>query len=443
MTRNKIDGHPSPPHPSPPAPVSRRAFLGSAAAGVAALASSPLRLAADSKSITPAAAFDPAIEEFMKERGVPGAALAVLKDRRLVYARGYGWADRDRKIPATPDSLFRIASISKPFTAVAVLRLVQDKKLALDARVFDVLNLGAQLPPNAQLDERWKQISIRQLLHHTAGWDREQSGDPMFNSREIARAVDEPPPAKPSAIIRWMLGRPLDFDPGARYAYSNFGYCLLGRVIEKLTRRPYETFMRESILAPAGIRRMRIGASNVKGRAKGEVCYYMQKDSKNGSVLKDSKSQVPLPYGSFYLEAMDSHGAWIASAVDLVRFAAALDDPAHSPLLRPEFCAQLYDPPAPPVSRNAAGQLADHYYGCGWLVRPVGENGKANYWHNGSLPGTYTFLVRLASGVSYAILFNQRSDDGKNGDAVIDPALVRAARAVTDWPQTDLFKTFK
>ena len=76
-------------------------------------------------------------------------------------------------------------------------------------------------------------------------------------------------------------------------------------------------------------------------------------------------------------------------------------------------------------------------------MRPVGENGKANYWHNGSLPGTYTFLVRLASGVSYAILFNQRSDDGKNGDAVIDPALVRAARAVTDWPQTDLFKTFK
>src|SRR6266852_8372904 len=71
-------------------------------------------------------AFDREVESFMQSRKVPGGALAVVKDRRLIYARGYGWADRDKELPARPDSLFRIASISKPITAVAVLKLVQD-----------------------------------------------------------------------------------------------------------------------------------------------------------------------------------------------------------------------------------------------------------------------------------------------------------------------------
>ena len=425
----------------PSALRTRRRFLQTAAAGVAALATAPVLQGA--AGITPAAAFDRVVEDFMKERHIPGGALAVVKDRRLVYARGYGWADREQHIPATPGALFRIASVSKPFTAVAVLLLVEEKRLGLDTRVFDLLGLGSKVPKDGKLDPRWKQITLFQLLHHTAGWDRDQSGDPMFKSREIARALDETPPAPPWAIIRWMLGKPLDFDPGARYAYSNFSYCLLGRVIEKVTAQPYEKFVRESILAPAGIRRMRIGASLETGHADGEVRYYTQQESKTGSVFSGSKEQVPGPYGGFFLEAMDSHGAWIASAVDLARFAAALDDPARSPLLKPETCAQLYAPPAPPVSHDDAGKLADHYYGCGWLVRPVGGSGKANYWHNGSLPGTYSFLVRLWNGISYAILFNQRSDGANTGDSSIDSALNRAADAVTDWPAKDLFATFK
>jgi len=137
---------------------------------------------------------------------------------------------------------------------------------------------------------------------------------------------------------------------------------------------------------------------------------------------------------------MDAHGGWIASAVDLARFAAALHDAEHSPLLTPQTIRTMHLPPDPPVSRNDDGSLKDLYYGCGWLVRPVGKPAKANYWHTGSLPGTYTLLVQRHDGVSWAILFNQRSDDKKLPDSEIDPALHRAANAVTDWPKHDVFQ---
>ena len=162
-----------------------------------------------------------------------------------------------------------------------------------------------------------------------------------------------------------------------------------------------------------------------------------------GSVTENGRAgtQVPWPYGGFCLESMDAHGGWIGSAVDLARFAAALHDAEHSPLLNPETIQTMHVPPEPPVSRNDDGSLKDHYYGCGWLVRPVGK--EANYWHTGSLPGTYTLLVRRHDGASWVVLFNQRSDDKKLPDSEIDPALHRAAKAVSDWPKYDLFQQYK
>jgi len=274
---------------------------------------------------------------------------------------------------------------------------------------------------------------VHHLLHHTGGWDRDQSGDPMFMEKKIARANGEPPPANQHAIIRYMLGQPLDFDPGARYAYSNFGYCVLGRIIEKISGQDYAAYMQQSVLGPIGIRRMRLGLSRADGRAAGEVKYYMPKRNFDPTETRTE------PYTGFCLEALDSHGGWLASAVDLVHFAAALDDPAQTTWLPPAARRLIYEPPAPPVSRKADGSLKPVYYACGWDVRPVGRDGRANYWHSGSLPGTYTLLVRRHDGLAWAALFNQRSSDPKLPDGEIDGALHRAADAVAEWPEHDLF----
>ncbi len=394
----------------------------------------------------------------MKARGVPGGALAVVKDGRLVYTRSYGWADREKKMPVTPTSLFRIASVSKPITAVAVMKLIEEGRLDLDARAFDIVRFPPVFTKRKKPDPRLKRVTVRQLLQHTGGWDRDRSFDPMFRPIEIAEAVGVPPPAPPEAIIRYMMGQPLDFDPGTRYAYSNFDYCVLGRIIETVTGTTYEQYVKKRVLAPIGIRRMRIGASLLRKRAKDEVRYYTRDDAMSDSVfpepvaptscrqqagsLRYTFRKVPTPYGSFHLEAMDAHGGWIASAVDLARFAAALDDPQSCPLLKPETIEMMYAPPPAPAWRSDDGTLKDTYYACGWMVRPV-KDGKANYWHAGSLPGTATLLVRRWDGLSWAVLFNQRSTDPNLPDSAVDPAMHHAADAVKRWTKEDLFPQFE
>src|ERR1043166_9649411 len=102
---------------------------------------------------------------------VSGGALAVVKDRRLVYVRGYGWADREKRIAANPASLFRIASISKPFTAVAVMKLIEEGKLSLDTKAFPLLNLRPVVMSFRDPEPRLREITIQKLIQNTGGWD--------------------------------------------------------------------------------------------------------------------------------------------------------------------------------------------------------------------------------------------------------------------------------
>ena len=218
---------------------------------------------------------------------------------------------------------------------------------------------------------RWREISLRQVLHHTGGWDRDKSFDPMFRSLKIAAAVRVPAPASGEAIIRYMLSQPLDFDPGQKYAYSNFGYLLLGRMIEAKTGTSYAEAVRELVLKPAGITGMQLGHTRLEERVRGEVRYYNQPaNALATSVFPTDRWPVPNPYGGFYLEAMDSHGAWISSAVDLMRFVTALEGSRGQPLLNGDHLAQMFVRPDPPVSVGSAT-----YYGLGWSVRPVRGGG--------------------------------------------------------------------
>ena len=377
---------------------------------------------------------DDMVLSFMREHDLPGAGVAIARRGRLVYARGFGYADIDKREPVQPDSLFRIASLSKPVTAVAVLQLVEAGKLTLDTRVVDVLKVRA--PRGKRRDPRLRAVTIRHLLQHTAGWDRSKSFDPMFRSARIAKELRVPAPAGPQHVIRYMFGKRLDFDPGERMAYSNFGYCMLGRVIEKLTGRSYEDHVQRSVLAPLGVTRMRIGATRLQGRADGEVGYHTRYPETGPSVFESDLGQpVPVQYGAWCLEAMDAHGGWIASAVDLVRFASALDDSAETRVLSRESVRTMFAPPAEPISRDDQGKLEPAYYACGWHVRPKGK-GKENTWHNGALAGTSTLLVRRHDGFCWAVLFNTgKTLSGSAPSGLIDGAMHQAVNKVRRWPR--------
>jgi N-acyl-D-amino-acid deacylase len=384
------------------------------------------------------AAFDNLMIGFLKQHKVPGAALAVTKDSRLVYARGFGLADVEGKHPVQPNSLMRIASVSKPITALAILLLIEQGKLKLDDHVFEILKIKPFLPLGAKVDPRLKTITVRHLLQHTGGFDRDKSGDPMFMSLEIARALKVESPAKADQIISYVMGKPLDFTPGKDYVYSNFGYCVLGRLIEKVSGHSYEEQVRRSILNPLGMKHTRVGKTLLAQRAPGEVKYY-DKHRDIAVVGPDRGKKVPLPYGAWYIEAMDAHGGWIASAPDLLRFACSFDKTGHR-LLKPADINLMFARPKGPAGYDPNGKAKDDYYGFGWDVSLDGKKGEFNTWHTGMLDGTASLLVRRHDGLNWAVLFNANNDSrGKYLVDRIDPLVHKAANRVKTWPKYNLF----
>jgi len=392
------------------------------------------------------AAYDRMMMDFMLKYRPPGAALAVSKDGRLMYARGFGFADVERQEPARPPSLFRIASISKPFTSTAVLQLVQQGRLRLDDKVFGILKLQPFLERGARLDKRIYAITVQQCLQHTAGWDRDKGFDPMSAAaaEQVAHALGVPLPIHPQHIIRYTMGRPLDWNPGSKYVYSNFGYCVLARVIEAASGMRYPDYVTRFVLQPLGITRMRLGRNLLRDRAPGEVKYYDSKHRTGRAISGPNIGrQVPLPYGVECIETMDGNGGWIASPIILVRFADAFNDISKCKLLDEQSIrTMLARPPGAPGLKN--GRPAPAYYGCGWDVRPIAERlGKFTKWHSGLLAGSSTLLVARADGMNWAIMFNCDADSaGREFAATADGLLHQAADRTKDWPEWDLYRKY-
>ena len=394
----------------------------------------PSKVLVSGKAVPELSHFDTLFRQFMAKYRVPGASFALARNGRLIYARGFGVADLASGRPVLPDSLFRIASISKSLTAMEVMRLVEAGRLKLETPILEILGNTYGAPA----DPRWKRITIRQLLQHTAGWDRDATFDPMFHSIEIARELETDPPATPAMIIRSMLRKPLDFNPGERYAYSNFGYCLLGRVIERITGTSYEEAVDRGVLLPLKIdsRNFRLGKSLIEDRASGEVTYYAGPFPKEGAVVgRPLGRKVDLPYGAWPHESLDAHGGWIATAPALVQLALALDNP--SPIFKPETIKECFARPAGYAGFKKNRSPRESYYVLGWNVRPIpnadpkGDRRTATSWHTGSLPGTFGILVRRSDGFTWALLFNTRVGPKKEAlGTLIDPLIHEAVDAL-------------
>ena len=267
-------------------------------------------------------AFDTAVLGLMSKWSIPGAALAITDNGHLIFAHGYGLADQEDGQPVQPDSLFRIASISKPFTAAAALKLIEQGVLQLNTTAFSVLS-DLTPPPGATVDPRIYQITVQDLLSHTGGWDRNIAGDPPFDFLvTAAQTFNAVPPATPDLLIRYMMGQPLQYDPGTTYAYSNFGYIVLGAVIQRVSGQSYADFVTKYIMNPAGINRMQPGASLLSGRLPDEVKYYDYPGAPlASSAFPPLGALVPEVYGGFSTELMLANGGWIASPMDLLRYA--------------------------------------------------------------------------------------------------------------------------
>ncbi len=217
--------------------------------------------------------FDALMTATMLKWNLPGGQLAIAHEGRLVYNRGFGFASVEDHEAVTPDMTFRIASVSKTITAVAILKLVDAGELTLDTTVFPLLALEG--PRGAPRDPRLDTITIEHLLVHSGGWN-----SPAFDPQNVpmtllaSQALQAENPAEAETIVRYMLSQPLDFDPGSLSVYSNFGFNVLGRVIEHVSGQPYEEYVSTQVLAPIGISTMAIGGTTLAERMPGEVRYY-------------------------------------------------------------------------------------------------------------------------------------------------------------------------
>ncbi len=376
-------------------PRGRRAFIARGLHTTAALAGGGFALRPHAQQ-APAEApprAEPLVRAFMQQFDIPGMQVAFVRGERTLYVGTFGLADRQPRVAVRADSLFRIASNSKAFTSAAIFLLVQSGRLSVQDRVFapdGVLRQYAAI--GAQRD--WLHaITIHELLTHTEGGWSNDGNDPMFQQ----------PGMDHDALIRWTLRtHRLQTPPGTKYAYSNFGYCVLGRVIEQVGGQPYASFVRQHVMRPASITDMRIG---VKTPAPNEVRYYGQG---NGN-----------PYG-FPVARMDSHGGWIGTAHDQARFLACLFSPQDNAGTPPIVSADS-------LRTMTTGTQANPGYACGLAV-----NREGNAWHNGALPGTMSLMVHTKSGMSWAAACNsQPKSDTAAGR--LDAMLWEVARSVPQW----------
>jgi len=384
-------------------------------------------------------AFDEAMAALLRKWDVPGAGLAVARKDKLILVRGYGLASKERSEPVTPTSLFRLASLSKTVTAVAVLQLVQEHRLGLDDKVLPLL--GETGPRSDRItDPRVRDITVRHLLQHAGGFDRARSGDAVFppGAVDAARRQGGALPPDCATVLRDALERRLDFAPGERFAYSNLGYCILGRIVERVTGTRYETHVRERVLEPAGAGRMRIGRT--REAAEDEVSYYDHRGARLAKAVPGVATHlVARPYGTFAMETMDAFGGWIGAPADYLRFILAIDGRRGPARLDAAMLAEMTKPSGlaikPGGDEEPQGEGA--WYGLGIRVRDL-PNGM-NLWHGGSLPGTNAHAMRTADGVVWVVAVNGRPENRARFRADLVNALWAAKAWVKRWPDGDVF----
>jgi len=365
---------------------------------------------------------DKAVESFLKTWDIKGASIAVAKNGKLLYARGFGYASVPDSLPVEPYHRFRVASVSKLVTAVAVMKLQEQGRLSVTEKVFGAgAILDDTLFANPK-DTRVYDITVGHLLSHEAGWSQ-RYGDQMFMPEVIARSLDVPMPVDLKTIIRFALSKNLHFAPGTGQSYSNLGYSILGLVIEEASGMDYETFCQKEILEPLGIYDMAIGHNLPADALPLEVSYYEVENATPKPSIYGTGEMVMASRGGNDIETLGAAGGWVATAPDLMRLLLAIDG---------------FDLPRDILAPESIEFMTDVYNGyapVGW--RATLPNG--TWWRTGSFSGTTAMLKRMPDGIAWVVLMNSSSWNGPELTTEIDQMMYKFLQRVNQWPETDLF----
>ncbi|MEI7423520.1 MAG: serine hydrolase domain-containing protein [Prolixibacteraceae bacterium] len=366
---------------------------------------------------------DRSFERFREQNLLKGLAVAIVKDERLIYAKGYGYSDVDAKVQASPFHLFRIASVSKLITASAIMKLVESGKIKLDSKVFGkygILNDEKYLQIK---DNRLENITVRNLLNHSGGWTQ-RYGDIAFLPKIVSDQTGDPLPLNIGSYLKFVTSKRLHFEPGASSAYSNLGYMILGEVISKVSKISYEKFVQDNILKPAHIYDMQLGGSFENEKLPNEVRYYQPEDAQPVEAYDGSGRMVPKIYGSTNMALLGSAGGWIASPIDLMKLLVVIDlDKRRKDILSAQSISEMTH-----VDEKGLDPL-------GW--RSTNENGE--WWRTGTLPGSSALVKREPNGISWVMITNTSNYKGPHLAIEMDRIISGTLRKINHWPDYDLF----
>lgn len=335
------------------------------------------------------------VTQLMEKRGVPGISLAVVKSGKIVYAKGYGFADLENKVPATPETVYEIGSVTKQFTSAVVMQLVQEGKIRLDDKVRSYM---------PGLPEGWKEITVRQLLTHT-------SGIPSYTDvPDFWKHARDP--AEDTDFLSLVGSLKLDFEPGTQWKYDNSGYFLLGLLIERVTRESLRDQLRKRIFEPLGMTHTDINDPRaiVPHRARG-----YDPDLKQG------------PQNTTYIDMTwpFAAGGMISTVGDMAKWDAAL---YGDKILTAASWKEAWTP-----ASLANGKTSP--YGFGWALGSLNE--VPTIGHEGAINGFNSSILRIPSeGLTVIALCNAEPGIAEAVTRAVagiaDPALKEVIKEIPD-----------
>ena len=366
-------------------------------------------------------AIDDMIRDQMMLHDISASSVAITKDGRLVYSRGYTW-DQPDVHPVQPTSLFRTGSIAKSITSIAIHQLIEDGLLSYDTKVAETL--GLEPKPGKSADPWLDLVTVDHLLTHTVGWDKRDGGiDPMvFRDWWVALSLGVLPPPTRNEIATFMTGEPFQFYPGTRWAYCNFGYLLLQMLAEQVTGVDFPEYVNDNLFRAVGVGRARMAHTPRSDLAPTERHYV-------GDYEGD-------PYALTW-ENVYAGGGMVLSAPDLARLYTALfDDPRASGLLRPATLRRMLSLPF-----SASRQKG---YGRGWIHEKFFDDMGKNlgwfidldddvqvYGHGGGGPGVHAIALWRTDGIGFFWCSNK--------DPLVDD--FDDLPEIHDWPEHDLWES--
>lgn len=313
------------------------------------------------------AAVDALVQKHMEAEHLPGLAIAVVREGQVLLAKAYGLSDLEKRTPASTETVYEIASVTKMFTAAAVMVLVEAGSVSLEDPITEHLT---------NLPNEWRTITVRHLLNHTSG---------LKNYTEIPNFQA----ASSKDVVKALAAEPLNFAPGTGWSYSNSNYYLLGLLIEKVSGKSYGNFMQKQVFEPLGMKDTCFNdpKKNIKWRAVGY-------EFANGAFKPAGKESPQRSYAA---------GALLSTVLDLVKWDAALSSEA---LLKRKSLEDMWAPTA-----YADGKVEG--YGLGFAVAK--NRGRDFVGHGGAISGFSSNFSRFTADQLTVITLANASNQGATG----------------------------